>query len=106
MSYVWISRGEPGRLRCDYEVCEFGMKILVRFKNPDTPLSYAIQAGVSVCQAEGMTAAASNALVALGFSRPVAEDAIMFVIDLLRRFDATRNLPAMREVLGRVEFRQ
>lgn len=105
MADVWIARAPPGRLECDYEVAEFGLKILIRFKNPDDPVSHAVQAGIAASQADGV-GDLQNVLVALGFARPVARDAAVLVTELLSRFGALHSLPGARDVLRRVEFEQ
>lgn len=105
MANVWIARAPPGRLECDYEVAEFGVKILIRFKNPDDPVSHAVQAGIAASQADGV-GDLQNVLVALGFARPVARDAAVLVTELLSRFGALHSLPGARDVLRRVEFKQ
>lgn len=105
MANVWIARAPPGRLECDYEVCEFGLKILVRFKDPDNAVSHAVQAGIAAAEADGV-GDLQSVLVALGFARPVAHDAAMLIMELLSRFGALHSLPGARDVLRRVEFKQ
>jgi hypothetical protein len=104
MMFVWITHGPPARLDCDVEVCKFGTVWLVRFRNPDTSLAYAVQAAVAVGVEHGKMGIV-EALVALGFATPVARDASAFIHDLLVRAGAHQNEARAKNVLSRVEFR-
>lgn len=107
MANVWISRAPPRRPTCYYEIAEFGSKILVRFKDPDSAVSHAVQAGVAAAAAEADGVGdLQNVLVALGFTRPVARDAALLITELLSRFGTLHSLPGARDVLRRVEFKQ